>query len=81
MHVSARIPEKMGHKIEDIAEKTGRTKSYYVRKALEKFIEDQEDYLIAVQRLKENNPTYTLEDVIKELGLDNKNRRKSKKRA
>ena len=38
-------------------------------KPLEKFIEDREDYLLAVARLEENNPRISLDEAIKELGL------------
>ena len=81
MYMNVRIPEKLGNRLEHMAQETGHTKSYYIRKALEEFIEDREDYILAVARLEENNPSYTLEEVKREFGLDNKDRRKSKKRA
>jgi RHH-type transcriptional regulator, rel operon repressor / antitoxin RelB len=81
MYMNVRIPDALGNKLQHIADETGRTKSYYIRKAIEAFIEDREDYLLAVSRLEEKNATYhTLEEVIKHLGLENKAARKSRKR-
>jgi len=37
---------------------------------LEQFIEDQEDYLLAASVLKENNKSFSLEEVKQDLGLE-----------
>lgn len=68
--VAVRLPKELDKRLERFAHETHRTKSYYIRKALEKFLEDEEDYLLAVARLEENNPRIPYEQVRKELGLD-----------
>lgn len=69
--LALRLPEKLEKKLEDLAQKTNRSKSYYARKAIEQFLEDQEDYLLAVAALeKDNGKRYSMEEVEKILGLD-----------
>jgi len=70
MLLAVRVPEELESRLGNLAEKTGRSKSFYIRKALEQFIEDQEDYLLAVSVLKENNNSFSLEEVKQNLGLE-----------
>jgi len=70
MLLAVRVPEELESRLGNLAEKTGRSKSFYIRKALEQFIEDQEDYLLAVSILKENNKSFSLEEVKQDLGLE-----------
>jgi RHH-type rel operon transcriptional repressor/antitoxin RelB len=48
MTTSVRLPENLEARLVYLAEKTGRSKSYYVTKAIQNFLEEQEDYLLAV---------------------------------
>ena len=68
--LSIRLPENLEHKLEYLSEQTHRPKSYYVRLALERFLEDEEDYRLAVARLEEKSPRLTIEEMEKKLGLD-----------
>jgi RHH-type rel operon transcriptional repressor/antitoxin RelB len=68
--IAVRLPKELETKLKKVASETHRSKSYYIRKALEQFLEDREDYLLAVARLEENNPRIPYEKVRKELGLD-----------
>lgn len=67
---TVRIPKKLGDKLAALAKKTGRTQSYYMRQALEEWLEDQEDYLLAMQRLSEKGERIPFEKVVKDLGLE-----------
>jgi len=68
--IAVRLPKELAVQLEMIANETHRSKSYYVRKALEKFLEDREDYLLAVARLEEKNPRIPYKKLRTELGLD-----------
>ena len=68
--VAVRLPDELEHKLEHLAQETGRSKSYYMKKALAQFLEDREDYLLAVARLEEKNPRVPYDKIRKELGLD-----------
>ncbi len=67
--LAIRLPEEIEKRLGDLAEKTGRTKSFYAREAIMEHLEDLEDYYLAVHRL-ENPPEriWSLEEL--EQGLD-----------
>jgi RHH-type rel operon transcriptional repressor/antitoxin RelB len=67
--LAVRLPEQLEHRLSKLADRTGRTKTYYIKKAVEEFLEDREDYLLAVAVLEQKNPSVPLDEVIKELGL------------
>jgi len=52
-----------------LAKKTGRTKTYYAREAILEHLEDLEDIYLATSRLEKKARTYSAENVKRELGL------------
>jgi RHH-type rel operon transcriptional repressor/antitoxin RelB len=68
--LGVRLEPEMEKRLERLAKKTGRTKSYYAKEAIRQYIEDREDSLLADEILSRNEPTFTLEEVRRELGLD-----------
>lgn len=68
--LTLRLPAKMAKRLNRLSKRTGRPKAYYAKKALGEFLEEQEDYLIAISRLEENLPPIPLAEVVKRLGLD-----------
>ncbi|MBN2400010.1 MAG: ribbon-helix-helix protein, CopG family [Candidatus Aminicenantes bacterium] len=67
--IAVRIPSDVEKKLDQLAARTNRTKSYYVRKAIEEFLEDEADYLLAMERIQKNNPRISLDELEKKLGL------------
>lgn len=45
--LSLRLPHEIEDRLEKLAKKTGRTKTYYVRKAIEAYLQDMEDIYLA----------------------------------
>lgn len=71
MTLTVRLPEDIDKRLSVLAEQTGRPKSYYVRQAIEEFLEDQEDYLLAVQRLEKSGRRLSMDEVEEKLlGLE-----------
>lgn len=70
MTIAVRLPKELENKLDQMANMSHRSKSYYIRKALENFFEDKEDYLIAVARLEEKNDRIPYKKMRKDLGLD-----------
>lgn len=70
MTTAVRIPTQLEDRLENLAKKTGRTKSYYIRKALEQYLEDAEDYLLAIATLEKKNPRVSIEEAKRKLGLE-----------
>jgi RHH-type rel operon transcriptional repressor/antitoxin RelB len=64
-----RLPRSIEKRLEKLAQRTGRTKSYYVRQAILQRLEDLEDTYLAERALErirnDEEPTVPLEDVIK----------------
>jgi len=65
-----RISRALDERLDALAAKTGRRKSYYASKAIERYLEDLEDYHDAKEALKKSKRTYTLAEAARKLGLD-----------
>ncbi len=71
MAIALRLPPELEKRLTSLAKKTHRSKSFYVREALEHYIEDLEDYHLAMTVLKNPGKLYTIEEVEKMCDLDN----------
>ncbi|MFC1659616.1 DUF6290 family protein [Pseudomonadota bacterium] len=71
--ISVKIPEGLDKILALVAKKEDRSKSAVIRRALQEYLEDQEDLEIGMKALKEfeegDQKTYTLEEVMKKNGL------------
>ncbi|MGV2432563.1 MAG UNVERIFIED_CONTAM: ribbon-helix-helix domain-containing protein [Rickettsiaceae bacterium] len=66
MHVvTTKIPDELYSRLENLAKVSDRTKSYLVKKAVMNFLDEKEDYFIALSRLEAKNPRYSI-DYLKE---------------
>lgn len=68
--LSFKAPKTLAKRIEELAGKLKRDKSFIIRKAIEDFLEEQSDYQIAIARLAESGQKKSLEEIAKELGLE-----------
>lgn len=68
--LAVRLPEQLEHRLSQLSEETHRSKSYYVKQALEVFLADREDHFLAIARLEKKNPRLTLEEMEKRLDLE-----------
>lgn len=48
---SLRLPEELGNRLTTLAQRTGRSKTYYILEAIRAHLEELEDVYIAEQRL------------------------------
>lgn len=67
--LAIRLPKEIEERLEELARKTGRSKSYYVRQAILEHLDDLEDYYLAVERLEQNLPGIPLDELERRLGL------------
>jgi RHH-type rel operon transcriptional repressor/antitoxin RelB len=74
MPVSIRLPDDLDRRLEFLARQTGRTKTFYILKALVERIDDLEDYYLAadvLERIREGKEnSYSSAELRKDLGLD-----------
>jgi len=68
--LAVRLDTETETRLAHLSRETGRSKSYYVKQAIDVFLEDHEDYLLAVSVLERNEPRKSLAEVRKELGLE-----------
>lgn len=67
--LAVRIPPEIESRLDALAKKTGRTKTFYVREALCEYLTDLEDHYLAEERLKTGRTAIPLDEVERNLGL------------
>ena len=71
--LAIRLPEKIEKRLDRLAKRTGRTKTYYAREAILLHLEDLEDIYIAEKRLTEIRSgrvrTIPLEEVMRDRAI------------
>ena len=71
--LAIRLPEDIELRLNNLAKKTGRTKTFYVREPILEYLDDLEDLYLAEKRLSniKNGKTKTikLDQLERELGL------------
>ena len=65
--LALRLPPEIEERLDALAKKTGRSKSYYAREAILRQIEDIEDYYLARRRLGRRGSRVTLESLERDL--------------
>jgi RHH-type rel operon transcriptional repressor/antitoxin RelB len=73
--IGIRIPRSIAERLETLALRTGRSKTYYIREAIVEHLDDLEDVYLAEQVLERvrrgEESVSSLEDVERRLGLEN----------
>lgn len=64
--IAVRLPQEIEFRLDELAKKTGRTKTFYVREAILEHLEELEDAYIAVERLSNPGKTITLDELMNE---------------
>ena len=72
--LAIRLPQSIEKRLEKLARRTGRTKSFYVREAIVEHLDDLEDLYTAERTLERiqsgEEQTIPLEDALKRYGLE-----------
>jgi RHH-type transcriptional regulator, rel operon repressor / antitoxin RelB len=66
--VSVRLPEDIAKRLNELARSIDRPKTYIVTKALTEYLEEYEDYLIALHRLSDKDDRVVDEKELVKLG-------------
>ena len=67
--LAVRLPIEVEKRLDILAKKTGRTKTYYVREAVIDHLENLEDIYLSLERLEKPGKRWSLEDLEKEIDL------------
>ena len=70
--LAVRLDAEVEKRLERLAARTGRTKTFYAREAIEAHLDDLEDFYLAEERLKDfrSEDAIPLEQLKTELGLE-----------
>ena len=66
--VSVRLPEDIAKRLDELARSLERPKTYIVTKALKEYLEEYEDYLVALHRLQDKDDRIISEKELIKLG-------------
>tara|TARA_B110000305_G_C18798019_1_gene341358 strand:- start:154 stop:387 length:234 start_codon:yes stop_codon:yes gene_type:complete len=67
--LAIRLDSEIENRLNSLAKKTGRTKTFYAREAILEYLEDMEDYYLASNTLQESGRIYSSKEAKLELGL------------
>jgi RHH-type rel operon transcriptional repressor/antitoxin RelB len=67
--LAIRLKPDMEERLAKLAKRTGRTKTFYAREAIEQHLEDLEVYYLAAQAAEQTKRTFTPAEAKRELGL------------
>lgn len=67
--LAIRLDHDTEERLNRLARKTGRTKTYYAREAIQEHLEDLEDTYLAIERIEKPDQLYSMEEAKRELGL------------
>ena len=72
--LAIRLPQSIEKRLDKLAKRTGRTKTFYAREAILRHLEDMEDVYKAERVLERvragKEKTYPLDEVARDLGLE-----------
>ncbi len=70
--LAIRLPSEIEKRLDELAKKTGRTKTFYAREAILEHLDDLEDYFLAEERLKKSDPKkrISLEKLMRLYGVE-----------
>ena len=70
--LSVRLPKELEIRLDYLSEQTHRPKSFYVKEAIESYLEDMEDIFISLDRITaKDREFYTSEQMLEKLSKKN----------
>ena len=68
--ITTRISNELDIILSNVAKEIDRPKGYIIRKAIESYLEEKADLLIALSRIEKEEEVISLEDIKKKYGLE-----------
>ena len=69
--LAIRISQDIESRLQHLAQKTGRTKTYYAKEAILRFLEEMEDEYLALSRLETPTKRWTMDELERGVDLEN----------
>lgn len=67
--ITLRLPPDIEEKLEKLAKRMGKSKTHCARQAIVDLLQDDEDYRIAVSRMRKGRPSISLDEAERRLGV------------
>ena len=67
--LAIRLDPEIEKRLENLAKRTGRTKTFYAREAILEYLQDMEDYYLAVDLIQDPGRIYSSKEAKRELDL------------
>ena len=68
--LAIRLPAEIEARLTTLAERTGRTKTFYAKEAILQYMNDLEDAYLAAERLEQSNKRWSQDDLEQNLDLE-----------
>lgn len=68
--LSLRLDSELESRLAKLADQTGRTKTFYAKEAIQRYLDEMEETYLALSRLEKPGKRLSMADVKRELGLD-----------
>ncbi|MEM8719369.1 MAG: TraY domain-containing protein [Cyanobacteria bacterium P01_G01_bin.39] len=69
--ISVRLNKELHQRLINLAAKTGRSKRFYVKRAIAQYLEDMEDTYLAIDRIENSEGRVSMEEAKRILDMDN----------
>ncbi len=63
--ITIRLEEFLDQRLENLTKSTARTKTFYIKRAIEEFLDQKEDYLLGLAVLENDEEKYSIAEVKK----------------
>ncbi len=70
MPTSVRRDDETERRLGELARRTGRTKTWYIREAIKEYLDEWDEYHLALSRLEREKGEVDIAEVRRRLGLD-----------
>ena len=70
--IAVRLNKELHQRLTNLATQTGRSKSFYVKRAIAQYLEDMEDTYLAMDRIENSEGRVSMEEAKRVLDVDNK---------
>ena len=68
--IAVRLNKELHQRLTALATKTGRSKSFYVKRAIAQYLEDMEDTYLAIDRIENSKGRASMEEAKRILDVD-----------
>ncbi|MDJ0571013.1 MAG: TraY domain-containing protein [Pleurocapsa sp. MO_192.B19] len=68
--IAVRLQKDLNQRLASLATRTGRSKSFYVKQAISRYLEDMEDTYLAIDRIENPGKRVSMEDAKRILDVE-----------